>query len=766
MSVRHKSLPSAICTLALAVTPSAWAACTPDPATTWTSGTTFTCGDTTSSGFLVLHPLVAHLIVAPGAKLEILGLQMSGGSIYVSPGARLAPTGYNYATGLNGQDIRIENHGIMDGPGNTFVSWGGTTFYNAPTGDMQSDLDMREVGKAHTVINEGAMEWVTSYGPLVLVNSGTLGGVWSGGGDDVVELRPGSVISGIVYTNGGTNILRLGGSGSASHALAEMGSKYQSFTNIEKTGDSIWTLSGTTSLPLAIAAGTITGNASVNGLTMTGGTLTPGVNGVGSFTSSGGATLGADSTLRIFVQGASSTRLAVSSHAQLDGTLEVVLQGAQAGTYTILQGASVSGDFATVRVTDPMWRATTVNNGSAVVLTLDWARFQPAAYGSVAAPVLDSLRPSASADMAQVINRLGTMSAADQSRALSTMTPERQAGTPTVMAAQVNFFQGAVQNRVAQVGGSPRGSAAAPIQLALAGTHLEGLDGTTLYAGQSRWSDAAATGAWIAPWGGVARQKEGGGATGWNASSGGIAIGADTSLGEDLLGGVAAGWGRTEVSYGGVGGGSDNDTMVASLYGAWTPSPWTVDAGLTAALSRFDTTRKVLAAGETRIARSDYSGRTVAASLGGKRRFDADGLEISPDARLTATRWWLDGYDESGADSLNLHVDGRSGNRLRAETGVELASSFATESGRVRPWLRLAAAHDWTSGSRALQARFAGTAAAFAVDGKDDAGLRWLPGMGLSMDLSQSVEASLEYQAELRHDFQAHTGQMALRYKF
>ena len=655
----------------------------------------------------------------------------------------------------------------MAGPGNTFVSWSGTPFYNAPTGEMQSGLDMRDVGKSNTVVNEGTMDWVSSYGPLVLVNSGSLRGIWASGGDDIVELRPGSVISQNVNVNGGTNILRLGGSGAASHALAEMGSKYQSFSKIEKTGDSTWTLSGATSLPLAIATGTITGSATVNGLTMTGGTLTPGVNGVGNFTSSGTAILGAASTLRIMVQGASSTRLAVTGNAQVDGTLDVVLQGAQAGTYTILQGASVSGTFATVRLSDPMWRATTVNNGSAVLLSLDWARFQPAAYGaSAAAPVLDSLRPSASADMTQVLSRLGTMAAAEQSRALSSMTPDRQAGTPTVMASQVNFFQGAVQNRVAQVGGSPRGGGSAPIQLAMAGTPLEGLDGTTLYAGQSRLDEAAGTGVWIAPWGGVARQKEGGGATGWNSSSGGIAVGADTSLGKDLVGGAAAGWGRTDVTYGGVGGDSGNDVLVASLYGAWTPSPWIMDAGLTVALSRFDTTRKVLAGTETRIARSDYAGRTVAASLGGKRRFDTHGLEISPDARLTATRWWLDGYDESGAGALDLHVDGRSGNRLRAETGMELATSIATESGRVRPWLRLAAAHDWTSGSRALLARFAGTAAGFAVDGKDDAGLRWLPGAGLALDLSENVEASLEYQAELRHDFQAHTGQVAMRYRF
>lgn len=764
-------------TIALATSHPAKAACTPDPATA-PHYSVITCG-TTQGGPIDVPGAQVRFVVLPGAQVDFTGDMTFGGNarLEIGEGARLFIE--QRLLGDAGGIGRVYNYGTLETGWATQLN-GGAYFYNGPTGIVLSGgvavaFMSRSYFANSVLINDGLIRgFIMGGGNMLFINNGTIdGAVQLYESDNILEIHPTSNQFQVVPNTapGENNTFRLGGEGNGQFSATAWAIDSWA-TRMEKTGTSTWTLSGATTLPLTILQGSIQGTASVADLSVVGGRLAPGQDGQGSFTSTGTATLGSAATLVIEVLGTSAGQL-VANAVQLGGTLEIVPTNAQAGTYTIIQSPAITGAFSAIQVDGAQWTASTSQTNGALVMTLSPAHLPQALYGSSYASVagaLDGLRATALGDMERILTSLKNLPADQQAHAVASMTPERQAGTPTVMVGQTTLFQGALQNRIAQLGGKPAGTGA-PIQLALGGTLLDGLDGTLLHAGQSRWSDRAGSGAWIAPWGGVARQKESGGASGWNASSGGIAVGVDAQMERDVLAGAAFGWGRTNVTYGGAGGGSDNDSFLASLYGAWTPGnstpgDWTVDASLTGALSRFDTDRKVQAGTDLRTAISDYSGRTVSAALGAKRHFRAGEMEIAPDARLTASRWWLDGYRERGANAADLEVDGRSGNRLRAETGVELAHTFTTEEGRIRPWARLAVGHDWTSGNRALLARFAGTTAGFAVEGKDDDGLRWLPGLGVTMDISENLEASLEYQAELRPDFQAHTGQMALRYKF
>ncbi len=106
---------------------------------------------------------------------------------------------------------------------------------------------------------------------LVVINSGTIAGGLSGagvqanavvftGGTNVFELRAGGFLTGnVVAVNGGTDTLRLGGSTNASFNTTLIGSTYQNFANLQKTGTSTWTLlnASTFTGPVNITAGTL-----------------------------------------------------------------------------------------------------------------------------------------------------------------------------------------------------------------------------------------------------------------------------------------------------------------------------------------------------------------------------------------------------------------------------------------------------------------------------------------------------------------------------
>ena len=83
------------------------------------------------------------------------------------------------------------------------------------------------------------------------------------GNNNRVELHAGSTITGNVVATGSGNALALGGSANDTFDASTLGAQYQGFTTLEKTGSSIWTLTGDGSA--------FAGDVLVNGGTLRGG---------------------------------------------------------------------------------------------------------------------------------------------------------------------------------------------------------------------------------------------------------------------------------------------------------------------------------------------------------------------------------------------------------------------------------------------------------------------------------------------------------------
>ena len=66
------------------------------------------------------------------------------------------------------------------------------------------------------------------------------------GGENSLTLEAGSSIGGqVVAVSGGSDALRLGGSANEAFDVSTIGVQYRNFATFEKTGGSIWTLTGT-----------------------------------------------------------------------------------------------------------------------------------------------------------------------------------------------------------------------------------------------------------------------------------------------------------------------------------------------------------------------------------------------------------------------------------------------------------------------------------------------------------------------------------------
>jgi outer membrane autotransporter protein len=169
--------------------------------------------------------------------------------------------GVNF-TGLGTSGI-LTNSGTIKG-GNSSAPAGGSSgagvIVHAGLGSFVNSGTITGGNGAAAVANSG--------GNISLVNSGTLN---AGAGYDTailmqgtqtltLELHNGSVINGkVVGNNGAANTLILSGDDNASFDVSNVGSQYQNFTAFQKTGNSIWILTGTGTVatPWSISAGTL-----------------------------------------------------------------------------------------------------------------------------------------------------------------------------------------------------------------------------------------------------------------------------------------------------------------------------------------------------------------------------------------------------------------------------------------------------------------------------------------------------------------------------
>ena len=192
-------------------------------------------------------------------------------------------TGGTGGAAISGSGFLLTNTGAIAGGAGGAGGQGGYGYHGPGSSGSggAGGAGILSTGNA-TIINAGTISGGLNAGSLTHANAISL----SGGGNEVV-IHSGAVFNGnVVSTSGTTNggdTLTLGGDTNGSFALSSIGSgaQFQGFANYSKTGDSTWTLTGTTSQvtnwtieqgALSIAANAALGAAG-SVLTLDGGTL-------------------------------------------------------------------------------------------------------------------------------------------------------------------------------------------------------------------------------------------------------------------------------------------------------------------------------------------------------------------------------------------------------------------------------------------------------------------------------------------------------------
>jgi outer membrane autotransporter protein len=539
-------------------------------------------------------------------------------------------------------------------------------------------------------------------------------------------------------------------------------------------------------------AGLLYGSGTVNGYFSNAGIVNPG-NAVGTLTVNGRYDQTDSGCLQLEVASpASYDRLSITGVrpiAALTGTLKPVLLGGYrppANTVfpaVIVASGGVYNSSTVIGTPTVSWQAINQANQVDLTLTRDYAK---PALGltpnqQAVGTVFNGLADTTGGDLAGVLNAIDNLpSTGTVGDAYKQISPDKAAALSTLAFAGANLQKGVLARRLTNLrfasreagvlGGLPGSfnldySKLSGLMLAYNSSNLAGLFTGGRKARQappeSRW------GVYLDPAVVFGSQRSSADRTGFDFTIAGFNAGADYRVRDDLLLGLASGYSHTGAGFHGSGGSIENNTWPLTAYAAYLPQSFYAYGSMGYALNLFSLERQISFGGLNRTAKSSPTGNqfNIYAEAGYDLRLQR--LMVTPVVSLAYSSLWVDGFTESGAESLNLKVPSQQATSLQTGVGGKVALPLTRDSVVVVPQVYATYQHEYSDSSRGLDARLSQAGSTFAF--RTGAPHRNFAVVGANVNLltQKNLQVQLDYNAEVgRGNYTAHYVSAGVRWQF
>ena len=254
---------------------------------------------------------------------------------------------------------------------------------------------------------------------------------------------------------------------------------------------------------------------------------------------------------------------------------------------------------------------------------------------------------------------------------------------------------------------------------------------------------------WLRTFGSWADQDDHKGVSGFKSRTGGVVVGVDAPVNNQVRAGGAFTYARSNVTgnstvapnHVGV------DTYELVGYASYNLDPRTdINVQFDIGKNQADSTRRIGLTGAT--AEASFDSLAVHGSVGIGRVYPlSDHSNVTPSVRLDYTHVRTDGYTESGAGPLNLQVDAQTYREFLI-TG-DLKGSHQLENG-LKLVGNVSVSYDTLNKQAQTTSTFVGGGAAFVTNGLDVSPWLYRAGVGLIQDTSSGIEYSARYDIEGR----------------
>jgi T5SS/PEP-CTERM-associated repeat protein len=266
---------------------------------------------------------------------------------------------------------------------------------------------------------------------------------------------------------------------------------------------------------------------------------------------------------------------------------------------------------------------------------------------------------------------------------------------------------------------------------------------------------------WISGYGSWGDKSAADGFDAYDSSLSGFIIGADLSVSENILVGLAGGSNRGSVDKDN-GATGDSKTTYGAVYASAGTKDWFLDGSMIYGSSTID--QKL---GDLFDTTADYDAKNFAFYLGGGKEITGDYLIITPQASLLVNYYDQDAYEEKSTDAVTRSVDGFDALYTQSSLGCNLGFYMGMGEVTLKPELRAHWLHEFNASEESLPYRLVGG------DGSSYNMLLQAPeedvlklGAGISANLSEYLEIRLDLDTQQASDYSDYTVAGSFRYQF
>jgi len=265
---------------------------------------------------------------------------------------------------------------------------------------------------------------------------------------------------------------------------------------------------------------------------------------------------------------------------------------------------------------------------------------------------------------------------------------------------------------------------------------------------------------WITAYGTWGSKDPADGFKGYDADISGFMIGADASVAEGVLVGIAGGSGNGTADQTGAAS-TDTKTIYAAAYASTGTKDWFADASLIYGGSSVNSTL-----GSAFDTKAEYDAQNVALYFGGGKEIITKYMIYTPQASLLGNYYSQDGYTEKSSNAVGREVDGFDTFYLQSSLGGSMAYYTSLGNVTIKPEVRAFWLHEWNAKEEDLGYRLNGSANNYLISLQAPEEDILKLGIGASAKLGQYLELRADLDTRFAKDYSDYTLLGSLRYQF
>ena len=467
-------------------------------------------------------------------------------------------------------------------------------------------------------------------------------------------------------------------------------------------------------------------------------------------------------TLRLLLA-SGVTNLVVTGSAVLGGTLVVnftpqIFTSGQ--TFTPITASALTGTFSSI-VSPAAITFVPTYDATGLLLTAELVPFTNLAATDnqrIIGNVLEPLRDNPSGDMATVLGNLYTLDTAGIQAALDQTGPAALFSMQGISLSGSSLQTAALARRMDMIYLGNSGGIAVDL-------HGKDMSDKTAQTSAKTGSD---TGFFASVIGATGRSKTSDDNAGYTFYNGGVIMGGDYHVSDNLAAGLYGGYlhGQASITYPGSGT-VNNDSLRYGVYAATHGGSFHFNLYAGMANDFFSTERDIAFASIARAASAKPRASEVncyAATRYDFKKGDSD--TISPLAELNYDRMRIDSFAESGADALDLAVNSQTAQSLRSNIGLRYDDKSIVDGYKMASYISAGWRHEFKD-TNTMEASFASAGSApFVITAGDLGNNGLLAGVGTAFNWGTDVTVNVDYSGDFRARLTQHALNVGTHIKF